>query len=155
MTDLEPDWMRPVREAWQELLPGRCLVVKVPVYRPDLARQMAASLGMVFRDFRAEYLKKQGNQAERVSLEALDRWVVSCVEQASCLIHNAEALLACHAPEKRIAWFSSLARREWPNRWLLPLYLFGGELGGDAPASVALDYEKLPEQGLISRLLNT
>ncbi len=152
--DTSMTWLRPVTEALDGLPQGRCLVVDVPVYRPDLARQMAVSLDLVFHDFREEYLKQQGKDAERAPIEALDTWLTACVGDEPTLLHNAEALLACHGQEQRAAWFTALARRDWPNRLVVPLYLFGGELGEQAPARVVLDYAALPEQGLVSRLLN-
>ncbi len=152
--EMTEDWLRPVIEALNGLAEGRCLVVDVPVYRPDLARQMAAALGLAFHDFREEYLKHQGAQAEQVAIEAMDAWLAACAGDEPTLFHNAEALLACHGPERRAAWFASLARRDWPNRLVVPLYLFGPELDDDAPPKVSLDYQALPEQGLVSRLLH-
>ncbi|RMG38913.1 MAG: hypothetical protein D6720_00240 [Gammaproteobacteria bacterium] len=155
MTETEQSWLTPVTEALQTLPESRCLVVDIPVYRPDLARQLAAEAGLVFRDFRAEYLKLVGSAAEHVSIEAMDAWLVDCVAEAPTLFHNAEALLACHPPERRAEWFGSLGERTWPNRLVVPLYLFGSEIDGGQIASVALDYQALPEQGLVSRLLHS
>lgn len=152
--ETSPTWLRPVIDAMNGLPEGQCLVVDVPVYRPDLARQMAAELDLAFHDFREEYLKQQGKEAERAPIEALDTWLTACVGDEPTLLHNAEALLACHGSEQRAAWFAALARRNWPNRLVVPLYLFGGELDEHASTRVALDYETLPEQGLVSRLLN-
>ena len=150
-----PQWMLPVRDRLEQLPAGTALLVSFPVYRPDLARELAFQMGMEFYDFRLDFMSHRGQSAAQIPLAEMSAQLERRVAEGPVVFHNAEALLACYSEEGRREWLADVLAEEWPQQLVLPLYLFGGLIDAIAGAApVHIEPELVPEQTLVSRLLN-
>jgi len=129
-------------------------VICFPVYRPDLAKQIASDTNYAFYDFRDQYMSGYGKDADGIPLRNLDAQIHAVSAAGPVIFHNAEALLAGVDAHTRGEWIKAFLQTQWPNKVLLPLYLFGDQLADDHPNVAILDYALLPEQSLISRMAN-
>jgi hypothetical protein len=149
---LLPDWQVPVAENFERHPSGRCLLVLMPEYRPDLVHSLASSFNLDFYDYRMDKMAPLGQEAGALSLDELSETLHEKTRQKATLAFNVEALMATKSEQQRVHWLSSALETQWPNTLLIPLVIFQQ----DAPAghSQILDLltVTLPEQNLINRL---
>lgn len=147
-------WMEPIIELVGITGLKGGIIVLFPEYRPDLAKSIAARLGLRFYDYRAEDLRRLGTGAYKVELRELDDVLERLSLEGGAVVFNVEALLATKDSEERGRWLSSFLNDEWPGLLLIPMTLFSRELQATTARVVHLEAEQLPEQSLISRFLH-
>lgn len=150
-----PHWIEPVSERMKQLGDTGTLLVSFPVYRPDLAKELAFHLDLEFYDFRSEYMAARGIAADKIPLNEMEGQIGSN-SAGGLVFHNVEALLASCPEDERCAWLLDIARRDFGGQVVIPLYLFASQLDYTKLDGnlLELEPETLPEQGLINRLLN-
>lgn len=122
-------------------------VLSMSEYRPTLIHVVANACGLVLRDFRAEILKPRGWEASATPLSELDDYI----GLGGGMIMNAEALLATKASGERAAWLARFVMSDGPLA-VVPLVVFSNDIAA-GPRSVILDSAALPEETLLSRLM--
>lgn len=150
-----PYWIEPVRDRLKQLGGNGTLLVSFPVYRPDLAKELAFHLELEFYDFRSEYMAARGISADKIPLDEMTEQIGS-QSGAGLVFHNAEALLACYPEDERDEWLRDIVGHDFGGQVVIPLYLFASQLDHEKMGEnlLELEPEALPEQGLINRLLN-
>lgn len=153
-----PQWMLAVHDRLGQLPAGTALLVSFPVYRPDLARELGHHLGLKFYDFRADFMSARGGSAAEIPLRDMTTQLLHRAGEGPVIFHNSEALLACYPETQRREWLLDISRRDdlGGQQVVIPLYLFGSLLDHVKVDGNWLELElgDLPEQGLVSRLLN-
>ncbi len=147
MTQPTDSWISPISAAIDANGRRGGYVISMSDYRPTLIQVVAQECGLVLRDFRAEVLKPKGWEASATSLSELDDYIAN----GGGMIMNAEALLSTKSREERTAW---LARFVSSAHLLavVPLVVFSDD-AATGPRTVVLDSAVLPEESLLTRLM--
>lgn len=149
---VESRWLSGFRD-WLEQCPAAAVAACFPAYRPDLVQVLADRLGAHLVDFRKERLAPLGWQAAALPLAALGEAAEQAMRQGRpVVLQNAESLLAVHGGAARRAALSGLLSRPWPERLILPLFLYTADLPRGFAAAHVFDPAILPEESLVLRL---
>jgi hypothetical protein len=143
-------WCSPLLQAIATCGPGG-YIVTFPAYRPDLAEELARATGFAFVDFRKDRMAPLGLQAHTLDLTAIDAHAASAANRTGIVLHNAEALLATRAPDVRRAWLAAFVAAPRNDLAILPLALFGADIG-EHPRVVRLAPQDLPEETMLRQL---
>lgn len=151
---METDWLHDLHSWHAHLAAGGLRFVVFPAYRPDLARDVAARLGLRFVDFRETVMAPLKWDAARLTLADLDDVIdVQGASGPGTVLMNVEALLSLKTAHERAAWFAAGLARPLPAPVLLPLVLYANELPPAAQArSHSFNAADLPEETLLDRL---
>ncbi len=149
-----PDWMNEFADLLAAGDGHGGYLLKLPEYRPDLAKALAHHLTFDFFDFREEVMSRLGFSAHTLELEAMGRSLESRAIHRGVVAFNLEALLATKDQLARHAWFSGFVRGNYANPVITPLALFCSDLDPALPNTITVGLEDLPEQSIISRLVN-
>lgn len=125
-------------------------LLRLPEYRPDLARRFAARAGVEHVDFRALRMAPLGAGAAALGFDALDAEIAA--RDDGVLLQNAEALLALRAADERAAWLGGFLSIEARAPVLIPLALFG-EDAPEHPRVLSFAAEDVPEESVLMRLV--
>ena len=147
MTPATANWISPLAAAINANGRHGGYVVSMSEYRPTLIHVVANECGLVLRDFRAEILKPKGWEASTTPLSELDDYIGN----GGGMIMNAEALLATKNSGERAAWLERFVMSDGPLA-MVPLVVFSDDIA-PGPRSVILDSAALPEETLLSRLM--
>ena len=126
-------------------------IVAFPAYRPDLIEELATALGCAFVDFRKDYMAPLGMQAHRLDIGTIEVCAAERANDAGLMLHNAESLLAARTPAERTEYLAQFLGVERENIAVLPLSLFGPDVG-DHPRVIRLARADLPEETMLRQL---
>lgn len=147
------DWLKPLREQLANPDDSRGLVACFPAYRPDLTLAMARGLGFVHLDFRKTVMAPHGVEAAKLPLCMLTDALLDGMDRGDgVVLHNAEALLACHPQERRAGWFSRILAPGWDKPFVIPVALYAAELPRDNARVVRFLDSDLPGENLLAAL---
>lgn len=150
---IRTDWLKPIRDRLAHTDDSRGVVACFPDYRPDLSHAMASGLGFVHCDFRRSVMARFGAEAAKLPLSALTDALLDGMERGDgVVLHNAEALLASHTPERRSGWLARALSAGWTKPFVVPVTLFAGELPTSHERVVRFDAADLPAQNLLAQL---
>ncbi len=127
------------------------IIVTFPTYRPDLVVELADALALPFVDFRAVYLAPLGFAAHTLPLTVIEAAIADRADTRGLVLHNAEALLAAKPAADRQAWLAAFLDMPRSATVLLPLALFGPDLG-DHPRLIRLAEAAVPPESLLMQL---
>jgi len=148
MTDSAIDaWLLPIRQALDNNTDA-VLFLRMPVYRPDLLKQLAWQFELDFVDLRAELLMPRGLNAGNVSTDTVNAFIAQ--QPKGLVLHNTDAWLATKSEADRRAWLARIADTSFDKLLIIPLLVFEGDLPDKLARSVQLDPELLPAATLIS-----
>ncbi len=148
MTQANDSWFSPVLTAIDANARSGGYIVAMSDYRPVLIQVVADKCGLMLRDFRAEILKPKGWEAFATPLSELDEYI----DEGGGMIMNAEALLSTKSNNERAAWLSRFTLRTGPVA-IVPLVVFASDVP-PSPRKVVLDPTTLPEETLLTRLID-
>ena len=148
MTQANDSWFSPVLTAIDANARSGGYIVAMSDYRPVLIQVVADKCGLMLRDFRAEILKPKGWEAFATPLSELDEYI----DEGGGMIMNAEALLSTKSNNERAAWLSRFTLRTGPVA-IVPLVVFAIDVP-PSPRKVVLDPTTLPEETLLTRLID-
>lgn len=149
-------WLDPVITMLDRLERRGGFFVCFPQYRPDLVLDMAHRCGLPLFDFRKEILAPLGWDASTVPLSELDTVITDHAERGSGLVlQNCEALLALSLPETRRQWATRILGLCLSIPVIVPIAVFSGDLPEDGTRIASLDAGRMPDEGLLIRLLGS
>ena len=148
MTQANDSWFSPVLTAIDANARSGGYIVAMSDYRPVLIQVVADKCGLMLRDFRAEILKPKGWEAFATPLSELDEYI----DEGGGMIMNAEALLSPKSNNERAAWLSRFTLRTGPVA-IVPLVVVANDVP-PSPRKVVLDPTTLPEETLLTRLID-
>lgn len=125
----------------------------MPEYRPDITLSIAHHFHFEFLDYRKVEMMPLGWEADCITLENLNETLQSSSTEQGLVAFNVEALLATKDEAQRQQWFGEFLQAPWPHPVLVPLVIYCEEAPQSSPRVCDMQDIKLPEQGLVSRLV--
>ena len=147
-----PDWQAPIAEKLEQQPPGRCILVLMPEYRPDLVHAIANNFDLEFYDYRQDKMAPLGQAAGTLTLAELTDTLTKKTQKKGIVAFNVEALMATKSEGQRIEWLNSILEAPWSHTVLIPLVIFHQDAPGGHDRVSDLLSAVLPEQNLINRL---
>jgi len=145
-------WIGPIRSRIAGPRSGNGLLVCLPEYRPDLARNLAFVLDLSFVDFRQVFMSALGWEAHTLDLEQVSGMLRERAESRGLVLFNLEALLATKTVEERRGWLEAFLSIPFRQPVLAMLWVYGEEAPHGDDRVFRPDAGQLPTQGLINRL---
>lgn len=143
-------WCQKLIDATARFGPAAYLA-EFPTYRPDLVEDIAAELGCAHIDFRRERLAPLKFEAHKLPLGAIEDCIRDGANAQGIVLQNGEALLAAKPAGERCLWLSGFLERPRTTIVVLPLALFGREIGNH-PRLVRFLPHELPAETLLGQL---